>query len=85
MKLGRCSFSDCHLEEADFVEADLRNVTLVRCELNYALFENTVLEGADLRGAIGYSIDPENNYISGAQFSLPEVVGLLNKYQINIE
>ncbi len=32
-----------------------------------------------------YSIDPENNWISNAKFSFPGVMGLLDKYHIEVE
>ena len=43
------------------------------------------LEKADFRTAFNYSIDPENNRMKKAKFSPPEVVGLLNKYDIEID
>jgi fluoroquinolone resistance protein len=43
------------------------------------------LEKADLRTAYNYSIDPSINKIKKAKFSLPGVVGLLSKYDIEIE
>lgn len=84
MKLKHCSFNDCNLQGADFTEADLNNVTIKACNLLNAIFDNTLLEKADLRSSINYSIDPENNYIRGAKFSLPAAIGLLDKYQLDI-
>jgi hypothetical protein len=50
-----------------------------------AKFENTILQKADLRSAFNYAIDPEINKIKKAKFSLPEVTGLLKKYDIEID
>jgi uncharacterized protein YjbI with pentapeptide repeats len=33
------------------------------CDLYRAVFDNTIIEEADLRSAENYSIDPENNYL----------------------
>jgi len=48
------------------------------------VFENTILEKVDFSTSFNYSIDPEMNKIKKAKFSLPEVIGLLNKYDIEI-
>lgn len=85
MKLNRSSFLKSQLESVDFTEADLKKVMLKQCDLLNATFENTNLENSDLTASINYAIDPEINKIKGAKFSLPEVVGLLNKYSIKIE
>ena len=85
VKLNRSSFVNSKLIGVDFTEADLKGVKLVKCELLNAVFENTILEKADFSGSVNYSIDPEMNKIRGAKFSLPEVVGLLNKYGIKID
>jgi len=50
-----------------------------------SIFDNSVLEKTDFTTASNYSIDPEINRIKKAKFSLPAVVGLLNKYDIVIE
>jgi len=43
------------------------------------------LENADLRTSYNYSIDPDANRIRKAKFSLPAVIGLLDKYYLDIE
>jgi hypothetical protein len=43
------------------------------------------LERTDFRTSYNYSIDPEINRISKAKFSINGVVGLLGKYNIEIE
>jgi len=84
VKLNHTVFLKTSLQEVDFAEADLRNTIFDQCDLLNAAFDHTNLERANLSSAQNYSIDPENNRIRGAKFSLPEVVGLLNKYQIEI-
>lgn len=85
MKLHRMEFNDCEMSEVDFGNADLTSSTFKNCNLSKAVFENTNLLKSDFRDAINYSIDPEQNKINQAKFSLPEVVGLLSKYDIIIE
>jgi fluoroquinolone resistance protein len=50
-----------------------------------ATFDNTIIEKADFRGSLNYSIDPENNRVKKAKFSLSGVDGLLGKYDIEID
>ena len=85
MKLKKTVFKACQLIGVDFTEADLSGACFDGCELNEAVFLQTNLEKADFRNAIGYEIDPEQNRIKSAKFSLQGVPGLLLKYGINIE
>lgn len=84
VKLNHTVFLNTSMQEVDFTEADLRNTILDQCDLLNATFDHTNLERANLSAALNYSIDPENNRISGAKFSNPSVLGLLNKYRIEI-
>jgi len=85
MKLSKTVFNNCQLEGVDFSETDLKNAKLIECNLLHATFQNTNLENADFRKSTNYSFDPEQNRIKNAKFSLPEVIGLLDKYQIVVE
>ena len=85
VKLNHTVFINCSLKEVDFTEADLRNTILDKCDLLGATFEHTNLERANLSTASNYSIDPEINPLRGARFTLPSVLGLLHKYQIEVD
>jgi len=85
VKLNHTVFKSTSLREVDFSEADLRNAILDQCDLLNATFDHSNLERADLSTALNYSIDPENNSIRGAKFSMPAVMGLLSKYRIVIQ
>ena len=85
VKLNHTVFKSTTLREVDFSEADLRNAILDQCDLLNATFDHSNLERANLSTALNYSIDPENNRIGGAKFSMPEVMGLLSKYSIVIQ
>ncbi len=75
----------CSLKEVDFSDSDLKKVTLDRCDLHSAIFENTHLEGANFTSSFNFSIDPEKNMLKKAKFSKENVSGLLTKYNLIIE
>jgi len=72
------------MHEVDFTESDLADALFENCDLFRASFDRTILEKADLRTAINYSIDPDNNRIRKAKFSKSGLAGLLHKYDIQI-
>jgi len=83
--LKKARFQDCILREVDFTEADLTNSTFDNCDLSGAIFADSILEKVDFRTSYNYSINPERNRIKKAKFSIPGVLGLLDKYEIEIE
>jgi uncharacterized protein YjbI with pentapeptide repeats len=85
MDLSRTQFIKCQLKESDFVEANLETIKMYECDLLNARFENTNLKKADLTNSFNYSINPEINRIKGAIFSFPEVIGLLDTFDIRID
>ncbi|MEI6846805.1 MAG: pentapeptide repeat-containing protein [Chlorobiaceae bacterium] len=85
LKLKNTRFKNCDLQEVDFTDADLAESIFEHCDLLLATFFKTNLEKADFRSALNYSINPETNRISKASFSIPAVIGLLDKYNIEIE
>ena len=85
MSLKRIQFRNSTLREVDFTETDLSNAVFHNCDLTRATFENTILEKADLRTSFNYSMDPGLNRIKKARFSMPAVIGLLDKYDIEVE
>ncbi len=85
LKARQTIFKNCQLQETDFTEADLTGAVFDHCDLARATFARTVLEKADFRTAYHYALDPEANRIRKARFALPQVVGLLSKYDIQID
>jgi len=85
LKIKNTVFDNCKLEETDFTEANLSRAVFNQCDLNRAVFDNTLLEHADFRTSFHFSIDPENNHVNKAKFSLNNIAGLLDKYDIVIE
>ncbi|WP_373330747.1 pentapeptide repeat-containing protein [Salmonirosea aquatica] len=85
LTLKKTRFKNCAMQEVDFAEANFTESSFVECDLAGATFDCTILEKADFRTASNYSIDPENNRLKKAKFSLTGVVGLLHKYNISVE
>lgn len=85
LNLTQCGFDQCDLTGVDFGYCDLTQAKLTNCKMTDTLFEQTILQKADMRDSINYQIDPDNNTIKGARFSKEEIIGLLAKYQIIIE
>ncbi len=85
LALPKTRFSGCQARGADFRDADLAGADLRRADLSGALFGGTNLEGADFAGARGYSLNPGDNRLKGARFSLPEAVALLRGLGIKLE
>jgi len=84
-KLKKTVFRNSTIQEVDFTDADLHSSVFDQCDLTKTKFENTILEKVDLRTAFNYSINPELNKIKKAKFSIPGIIGLLDKYDIEIE
>lgn len=84
-KISHSVFKNTQLKEVDFSAADMTGVVLERCDLSGAVFDGTILEKADLRTSNNFSIDPEQNRLKKAKFSLTELAGLLGKYGIVID
>jgi len=85
LKLKATNFINCDLQEVDFTETELSNSIFKNCNLSRTIFTRTNLEKADFRTSYNYSIDPEINRIRKAKFSRMEVIGLLDKYNLDIE
>jgi len=85
LKLRKTTFESCTLHEVDFSTADLSESVFIDSDLENAVFQQTNLVKTDFRSAINYSINPEQNKIKKAKFSIPEVVGLLTQHDIIIQ
>jgi len=84
LKLKQTRFQTCNLQEVDLAEADLTGSVFETCDLQRTLFEHTNLEKVDFRSSFNYAFDPEKNRIKKAKFSHEGVLGLLDKYDIEI-
>lgn len=82
--LSEIRIVDCVAHDVDFREADLTRADFSGTDLSGSLFVNTNLEEADLRSAKDYRIDPRQNTLRGARFSLPEAISLLAGLDIDL-
>lgn len=85
MNLKDCTFDTCSLQEVDFVGTNLSGLLFNQCNFAGANFEQTNLEGADFRKASHFRINPELNRIQKAKFSIEDLPGLLEKYDLEID
>ncbi len=76
IRLRQTIFKNSQLYEVDFTECDLSSAIFDNCDLTGGIFKDTILEKADFRTAINYSIDPELNCIKKAKFSRSGIAGL---------
>lgn len=83
-KSKKTSFQNCVLHEVDFTEADFSEAKFDACDLAGALFDRTLLEKADFRSAINYTISPALNRLKKAKFSPDGLAGLLSDIGIEI-
>ena len=85
LRLKGTNFNRSRMRETDLSNSDFTNSSFAGCDLGAAVFDGTTLEGADLRGALHYSIDPTINKVRKARFSLDGLAGLLDRTGIIIE
>ncbi len=85
VKMPKTVFRDTRLREADFTAADLTGATFAGCDFLGATFDRTILEKADLRTSVHHSIDPARNRIRKARFSLSQLPGLLEAWDITVD
>lgn len=84
LNLTGIQFSDCIAEDVDFRDSDLSRADFAGTDLSKSLFGNTNLTEADLSSARNYWIDPRENVIAKAKFSLPEAISLLDGLGVDL-
>jgi fluoroquinolone resistance protein len=84
LSLPAMEIRDCVALDVDFREADLSRANFAGSDLDQSLFANTNLSQADLSRARNYHIDPAQNTLKQARFSLPEAMSLLHSMDIVI-
>jgi uncharacterized protein YjbI with pentapeptide repeats len=81
--LNNSIFYKTTIKKTLFKNSKLIEVDFAECDLSNAIFTN--LEKADFRTSVNYSIEPSQNRLKKAKFSLSEVYGLLHKFDIEID
>lgn len=85
LKIPATEFLECHLEEANMEEADLRRAVFQGCNLTNTGFDYANLEDADFRTAYHFRIHPDKCKLQGARFASNNLEGLLTHYKIKVE
>ena len=83
-KLKKVQFIDCSLKEAHFMNCELIGALFKHCNLELARFEGNNLMQADFSSSYNLELNPEDNKIKKARFSLQNLPGLLTKYDLVI-
>lgn len=76
---------NCKAHDVDFADSDLTGSDFSNTDFLESRFNHTKLDRCDFRGAQNYFISPLDNRVSGAQFSLPDVLSLLSPFKIRID
>ena len=76
---------NCAAVDVDFRECNLSNADFNGTDLSDSLFQGTNLTGANFKDAHNFQIDPANNILTKARFSLPEAMSLLYCMDIYLE
>ncbi|MEO8582492.1 MAG: pentapeptide repeat-containing protein [Flavitalea sp.] len=79
------AFEKINYSKQHLLKGEYEQCRFDQCDFKDASFEHTILEKANLRISINYSIDPEANKITQAKLSLDGLPGLLTKYKLDIE
>jgi len=74
----------CIAHDVDFREAVLSRANFKLTDFEKSQFVHTKLCAADFTEAHSYSIDPTQNDIKKAKFSLPDAIHLLDGFDIQI-
>ncbi|MFW2369069.1 MAG: pentapeptide repeat-containing protein [Desulforhopalus sp.] len=83
--LSNAEMTNCNIKEADFTEANLSKADCRYSDFTGARFVNTNLAYTDLSYASNYSIHPDGNKLKKTVFSSPDVLSLLDVYDIVIK
>ena len=84
LKLPNLKLIECRCIEVDFSDGDFNHGDFSYSDLSASLFRQTNLTKANFAEALNYSIDIENNRITGAKFSRHEAVSLLQSLNIEL-
>jgi fluoroquinolone resistance protein len=77
LQLKGCAFLECRIRRSDFFKTNLTKSNFSGSDLQDTIFENSNLTAADFKNAHNFAINPLNNQLKNAEFSLPEAVSLL--------
>lgn len=85
MNFRKFDFLQSSLIDCVFINCNLSESNLKACNLQNTEFSDCDLRKCDFRKASGYNINLLNNRTKGAKFSYPDVINLLDAFDIKIE
>lgn len=84
LDLPETIIEQCKAHDVDFRECDLTSEIFTETDFEQSLFMHTNLFASDFTEAINYIINPLENNIKKAKFSLPDAMNLLIAFEIDI-
>ena len=85
LDIRKTIFKNCSLKEVDFTETNLSSSFFDNSNLINAVFDRTILDHANFKNAVNFSIDPNKNQLKKTKFAKDNLAGLLNQLQIIID
>ncbi len=85
LDLKNVLFDGCQIFDCDFLETNLTKSSFENSDLKNSLFHQCNLSFVSFINSVNYKIDPNQNTFKKTKFSMPEVVNLLDSFDIEIE
>ena len=85
LNLRQIKFINSLIKDTGFEQCDLESALFDDCDLELTSFINNNLKKANFETSKNYLIDPKQNTIEKAQFSLPEALSFLTLLPIKIK
>ncbi len=85
LDLRQMKFINSLIRDTGFEECNLERALFDNCNLEQTVFINNNLKKSDFETSKNYLIDPQQNDIQKAQFSLPEALSFLSLLPIKIK
>ena len=85
LDLKEIIIEDCKAHDVDFREGDFSNGNFILTDFERSQFMHTKLVSANFVEAINYYINPNENDIRKGKFSMPDVINLLQGFELEIQ
>ncbi len=85
LDLRKFTFEQCRFPDTMFVNCDMTGLILDGADLESTLFENCILKKCDFTTAKNYKINPSDNDVKDAKFTMPDVLSFLTPLGIVVE
>lgn len=85
LDLRKMKFQNSYIKDTGFEECNLEAALFDNCNLELSSFINNNLKKSNFETSKNYLIDPKQNDIEKAQFSLPEALSFLSLLPIKIK